>query len=123
VIERLASGTRLEQRTRDVDHLFARALVDQRRAATAAEAARAAGRPVLIARDLIVALCDAEAFAPNAHVGGVDGAMREPARARVIVASPERRIVDLELDCAAKAMAGDGGGICKLAFHHVRLDR
>src|ERR1700760_5201369 len=61
VIERLAAGAATEQRTRDVDHVRrAAAFVNERRAATRTEAARGAGRLVLVTRDRCLALDDTE---------------------------------------------------------------
>src|SRR3954466_10871936 len=98
MIDRLPPGAGFEQRTRNVDHLFPCTLVDQRRAAAPAEAARAGSRVVLIARDLILTGRHAETLAPDAHIARVDRAMREPARARVVVPGPECRIIDFERD-------------------------
>src|SRR3954470_5864546 len=117
VIERLPTGAACKQRARDVDHLLGSALVDQRRAAAPAEAARTSRRLVLIARNLVLAGGDAEALAPHAHIGLVHRAMRDPARTRVVVPGPERRIVDFEFDRAAEAMGGNGGGVGEFALH------
>ena len=103
MIDRLTPGAAVKQRARDVDHV-ARActLVDQRRAAAPAEAARCACRLVLVARDFVLAGRHAKALTPHTHIGRIDRAMREPARARVVMPGPEGRIVDLERDRAAE---------------------
>src|SRR5262249_26524233 len=72
---------------------------------------RAGGLRIGIAGDLILALQDAQALAPHAHIGRIDRAMRDPARARVVVPGPECRIVDLEAHRAAQARALHGRGI------------
>jgi hypothetical protein len=122
VIQRLPAGAAQEQRARNVDHVGrARALVDQRRSAAAAEAAHPAGLPVLVAGDLIFSRGDPEALAPAADVGRVGGAVGEPAGASVIVPGPERRIVDLEPHGSAQAARGGARGIGKRSsFHRMR---
>src|SRR4051812_16188933 len=117
MIDGLPPGAGFEQRTRDVDHLFPCTLVDQRRAAASAEAARAGVRVVLIARDLVLASPDAKALAPHTHIGGVHRTMRESARPRVVMPGPECRIVDFERDRSTEAPAGDCGGIGE--FHRM----
>src|SRR5581483_9399772 len=72
VVERLPPGAAGEARAWQVDHVRrAGALVNQRRPAARAEAARGAGLRILIARDRALALGDAEALAPAADVGRI----------------------------------------------------
>src|SRR5262249_30389240 len=55
--------------------------------------------------DLALPRRDAKALAPGADVGGVHRAMRKPAGAAVIVPSPERGVLHLELHGPAQALA------------------
>src|SRR6185312_527730 len=80
VIERLAARAAREQGTRDVHHVRrAGALVEQRRAAGRAEAARGLRGRIVIARDRGLAPGDAKALAPASDIGGVGRPMRAAA--------------------------------------------
>jgi hypothetical protein len=71
--------------------------------------------------DLALPSRDAKALSPGADVGRVHGAMRKPAGAAVIVPSPERGVLHLELHDPAQALTGDSRGLSKArGFYRLR---
>jgi hypothetical protein len=122
VVNRLTAGAALKERARNVDHVGrAGALVDQGRATALTEAAHRAGLRLLETADLAFPRRDAKALAPGADVGRVHRAMRKPAGAAVIVPSPERGVLHLELHGPAQALAGDSRAARKPpGFHRLR---
>src|SRR5262249_24068527 len=108
VVDRLTAGAALKESARNVDHApRAGALVDQGRAAAPTKTAHRARCLFHETVDLALPPGDAKALAPGADVGGVYGDMHKPAGAAVIVPSPERRELHLELHGPAKALARD----------------
>src|SRR5262249_10824255 len=106
VVNRLTAGAALKESARNVNHVpRAGALVDQ---GCAAAPTKAATRPLSLLLERVALAAprrDAKALAPGADVGGIHGAMRKPAGAAVIVPSPERGVLHLELHGPAQALA------------------
>src|SRR5262249_7348843 len=122
VVNRLTAGAALKESARNVDHVpRAGALVDQGRAAAATKAAHRARFLLPETVDLALPDRNAKAPAPGADVGRVHGAMRNPAGATVIVPSPERGVLHLELHSPAQALAGDNRAAREFpGFHRMR---
>src|SRR5262249_16347315 len=121
VVNRLTAGAALKESARNVDHVpRAGALVDQGRAAAPTKAAHRARFLLLETLDLALPRRDAKALAPGVNVGGVHGAMRKPASPAVIVPSPERGVLHLELHGPAQALACDNGAAREFpGFHRM----
>jgi hypothetical protein len=104
VIAGLAPGTTGEECSRDIDHVRrALALIEQRRAASAAEASSRVSLDVLEASDASMTLHHAGMLAPRADIGRIRGAVRATTSLGVIVPGPENGKVDLDLNGTAKA--------------------
>ena len=96
VIAGLAAGAAGEECPRDIDHVRrALALVEQRRAASRAEASGRLRLRILEASDASSALRHAGMFAPTADIGRIRCAVRATACRGVIVPGPKSGKVDL----------------------------
>src|SRR5262249_53565476 len=97
------------------------ALVDEGGAAAPTKAAHRARFLLRETADVALPRRDAKAFTPSTDVGRVHGPMRKPAGATVIVPSPERGVLHLELHDPAQALAGDNGAAREFPrFHGMR---